>query len=165
MARGQRLRRRLLSVAVGAAGLGALLALIPRMQPVYAFDVVIAPLGLRAGSTVVLVLVGLTLIATARQLSRGKRAAWWVSVVLLAVAIVMAVVQRGHVGAALFGGILLVALIAYRRDFEARPDPPSVWRALWFALVWAVSVLALGMTALLAEGRRMTPEFHVGGAL
>ena len=108
--------------------------------------------GVAAGS---LVVAGALQILLSHALRRRKRRAWQAVVVILSVGLVLHFVHRpdlGDLAAWLpIDGLLLIALVAYRREFFARGDPTTRWRAL-FALV-GLGVASFGVGLLLIELR------------
>jgi lysyl-tRNA synthetase, class II len=73
---------------------------------------------------------GLLLLLLAHSLHRRKRRAWRAVVALLAVSIVLHVVKGFDYVEALITGLMLAALVVYRREFYALGDPRTRWRAL-----------------------------------
>jgi phosphatidylglycerol lysyltransferase len=94
---------------------------------------------------------GLALLQVSRNLARRKELAWWVATVALVAAFFSQVTaeefEPQHV---LVTGLLLVYMLAFRRQFNARSDPTTLRRALVTAPVLALAVVAYGYQGLRA---------------
>jgi len=60
---------------------------------------------------------------------------------------------------------MLVALVAYRRSFNAPVDPPSLLRLARFVPLYLITVLLFGVVALWTERARITPALDPVGVL
>jgi len=74
------------------------------------------------------VVVGFFLIMLSYGLARGKKHAWHVTVVLLALSSLLHVLRSGSVLATLVALLLTMLLGTLASFFRAKSDPPSVWR-------------------------------------
>lgn len=109
-------------------------------------------------------LVGLLLVMLSHALRRRKRRAWRAVVVLLAASLVLHVLKALGEGPVFLAHaalplLLLVPLVAFRREFYAVGDPTTRWRALRVFVVLVLVDVALGLLWLYA-GR-----FPVAGGL
>ena len=88
------------------------------------------PLAVRDGTRLATVLAGFALLLLARGLIRRKRAAWLLTIAVLAASSVVHVVKGLDYGEALLAAALLVWLVYLRPYFHARSDPPSIRQGL-----------------------------------
>ena len=88
--------------------------------------------------------IGIVLIVLARGLRRGKARAWVVALLLTSLAGAIHLLRGLQVEQAFLCLLLVVQLLAARRNFTARPDPLSLRRV--------VSVLVLGPPLAMALG-------------
>ena len=141
----------LLTAAMGV--LNIVLAVLP--SPVGGFEDIV-PTVVRQGSRFVLLLLGVTLIVTARSLTRGKRLGWFVAVAAVGLSAAAHTVKDVDLlGAATSSG-LLGTLLLTQPLFPARSDPPTAARGfLVFLLGFAAAVLygTLGLYFLDQEFR------------
>jgi lysyl-tRNA synthetase class 2 len=156
---------RSLGVLAGVGGAIMLLTLLPglhsRLGP---FGNPIGPVWFRVTGHLATMMTGLALLFLAGQLVRGKRRAWQVTTVLFAVGIVTNVLKGPHPISAAYCLAMSVALLRYRKLFQGRADPPSLFRLLRLAPIYVLSVLAVGFTSLGIERRHLgTPLTFAGG--
>jgi lysyl-tRNA synthetase class 2 len=81
------------------------------------------PYQAHVGALVVTAVAGVGLLVLATGLRRRKRRAWQVAVLLTALIATLQLVFRHAVVAPLVTAALFVALVWFRREFTARPDP------------------------------------------
>jgi lysyl-tRNA synthetase class 2 len=98
---------------------------------------------------------GILLILLARALRRRKRRAWRATVVLLAASTISHIAKGLDVEEAIIAFLLLLALVLYRRDFYAKGDPTTRWRALWYGLGLLAASIVIGMALLQFRVHRM----------
>ncbi len=92
------------------------------------------------------VIIGLLLLMLSHGLRRRKRRAWEGVVLLLAASVAVHAVTPGwHLISAAPAVVLLVILWLYRKEFYARGDPRTRWRALWALAGLAVADVAIGL--------------------
>ena len=91
--------------------------------------------------------LGLVLLVAARGLARRKRRAWQIACVVLC-GLVILHLQHGFGYGAIGTGLVAVALLARRSDFDARGDPEAHPRILLRALLFAVAIFGYGAAAL-----------------
>jgi len=119
---------------------------------------VVAPFGLRVASHIVSLLVGVMLLFLAGQLRRKKHRAWQVAVGLFAVSFVANVVRLDRPFAAAFSLLMVVLLILSRREFQAPPDPPTLFQFLRFVPLYIMSVAVFGLAFLFVQRHRISPD-------
>jgi lysyl-tRNA synthetase class 2 len=113
------------------------------------------PGALSHSATALTLIFGILLVLLARALRRRKRRAWRATVVLLAASMVSHVAKGLDVEEAIIAFLLLVALVLYRRDFYAKGDPTTRWRAVWYGAAMIVFSIVLGMILLQLRVHRM----------
>ncbi|MDO8188455.1 lysine--tRNA ligase [Conexibacter sp. JD483] len=119
----------------------------------------------RATTFVISVVLGVALIAVARQIARGKRRAWWIAIGLFGAATIVHVLKGPDPVAALANLAMLLAFVWYRHDFEAKGDPGSFVDALAFIPLYVGAVLVFGVVSLLTQANNVTPHLGAGGVL
>ena len=116
-------RARLLT-ALG--GILCLLALLPGVHHRLGIENLLGDVSLRVAGHIASMLVGVTLILLALQLARGKQRAWQAAVVLFALGAVVHVLKGPHPIMVAYTLGMLIALLATRDSFTARPDSGSL---------------------------------------
>ena len=112
--------------------------------------------GALSHSALALTLVfGIMLVLLARALRRRKRRAWRATVILLAASTVSHVVKGVDVEEAAIAFALLLTLVLYRRDFYAKGDPTTRWRAVWYGGLLIIGSIVLGLVLLQWRVSRM----------
>jgi lysyl-tRNA synthetase class 2 len=91
--------------------------------------------------------LGLALVVAARGLARRKRRAWQLAVVILLFLIALHLQHRFGYGA-IATGLVAVALLARRSDFDAPGDPEAHPRLALRALLFAAAIFAYAFVAL-----------------
>jgi len=85
---------------------------------------------------IALLITGVFMIVISSGLSKRKRRAWQISIVVIAASIVVGKEES------IFAGILLLILILFRNEFYAESDPTTRWRALGlFLQLFSISLL------------------------
>jgi lysyl-tRNA synthetase class 2 len=115
----------------------------------------VLPGALSHSAAALTLIFGILLILLARALRRRKRRAWRASVVLLAASTISHLAKGLDVEEAIVAFLLLVALVLYRRDFYAKGDPTTRWRALWYGLGLVAASIVIGMALLQFRVHRM----------
>ncbi|MET8983068.1 phosphatidylglycerol lysyltransferase domain-containing protein, partial [Streptomyces sp. NPDC004539] len=108
---------------------------------------------------------GILLLLLAHGLKRGKRRAWRAAVALLPAGAVAQFTYRHSPVGVIISVALLVALIVYRDQFDALPDPRSRWRALANFILMSAGSLALGMVIVSVHSERMLGDPSVADRL
>jgi lysyl-tRNA synthetase, class II len=131
---------------VAAAGLlGLLDAMLPDQR--HALIGTLAPERVHGVSTALVALLGFVLLIVARGLARRKRRAWQVAVALVCTLVFLHLQHRFGYGA-IATGLVAIALLARRSDFDAPGDPESQPRILVRALLFAGAIDAYGVVAI-----------------
>jgi lysyl-tRNA synthetase, class II len=119
--------------------------------------------GGRSAGLILSVAIGLGIIGVARGLSRGKRRAWGIAIVLFALAAVVHLVHGPDPISVLLSALMLLALIWFRTDFRAKGDPGSLTQAIVFVPVYLVFVFVFTSITLFAERAHITPDLSFWG--
>jgi lysyl-tRNA synthetase, class II len=158
---GRRRRERVRTIAstvvamLGVVGLVAATSRPFRLRIRALLDVLPSTVPPTAATTLVLASVGLLLMA--RGLRRGQRLAWWGTLVLLVVSVLLHLARGLGVEEAVFTAAGATWLATQRESFGVLPARAAVRRAL--VLGAAGGVLAIVMAALLTE---LLPEHGLG---
>jgi lysyl-tRNA synthetase, class II len=115
----------------------------------------VLPGALAHSAAALTLVVGILLVLLARALRRRKRRAWRATVVLLAASTVSHVIKGHDVAQSVIPFVLLLVLVLYRRDFYAKGDPTTRWRALWYGAGLLIGSIVLGMILLQLRTDRM----------
>jgi lysyl-tRNA synthetase class 2 len=121
----------------------------------------IAPGTLSNFTRVADVIIGLLLLMLSHGLRRRKRRAWQAVVVALAGSAAIHVIHL-RFGASAVTAALLIALVAYRRQFYAVGDPARRWRALWILAALLVADMVIGL-AFIAMSHRLAGGSSLAG--
>jgi lysylphosphatidylglycerol synthetase-like protein (DUF2156 family) len=142
--------RRLAAFGIAVLGIADLVsAVVPpqvrgRLHPLLGY----IPLGVSEAAGALVALAGVGLLAVARGVRRGQRAAWLVAVVLLAGTFVAHLIRHGDIDQSIAALCLVTLLWLTRKSFRARFDLPSM-RAGLITLGGGVLVIScLGATVL-----------------
>jgi len=152
-----------LSILVAGAGVVGVLATI---LPVHDRPLIerFAPGSVHPLAHALVAPLGVALVVVARGLARRKRRAWHVALALLA-PLALLHLLHGFGTPAAVTALTALALLARRRDFDARGDPDSRPRLLLEAGLWLAAVYAYGFTALWANRLMADRPFTAGFAL
>jgi lysyl-tRNA synthetase, class II len=119
--------------------------------------------GGRSAGLIASVAIGLGILAIARGLSRGKRRAWAVAVILFAAAAVVHLIHGPDPISVLLSVGMLGALIWFRQDFRAHGDPGSLLQAAVFVPVYLLFVFVFSSITLFAERDHISPGLTFWG--
>lgn len=119
--------------------------------------------GGRSAGLIASVAIGLGILAVARGLSRGKRRAWAIAVILFAAAAIVHLIHGPDPISVLLSVGMLGALIWFRQDFRAHGDPGSLLQAAVFVPVYLVFVFVFTSITLFAERAHVTPDLSFWG--
>jgi lysyl-tRNA synthetase class 2 len=116
---------------------------------------VLAPQSVAPFAEALVAPIGLVLLVVARGLARRKRRAWWVAITLLATSAYLHMLHGFAYGAIVIG-LLTLALVACRREFDAPGDPAAPPRiaaraALFLAVLYAYGAAAIWVNRLMAD--------------
>ena len=135
-----------LALAVAATGgLGVLDALLPERTDTLLAR--LAPERVHPLASALVAPLGFALLAVARGLARRRRPAYQLSVVLLLPLIALHVLHGFGYGA-VAAGLVLIALVARRQDFDAPGDPEARPRIAAAALLLGGGLYAYALAAL-----------------
>ncbi len=119
--------------------------------------------GGRSAGLIASVAIGLGILAVARGLSRGKRRAWAIAVILFAAAAIVHLIHGPDPISVLLSIAMLIALIWFRQDFRAQGDPGSLLQAAVFVPVYLAGVFVFTSITLFAERQHVTPDLTFWG--
>lgn len=129
------------ALAVGLLDIAG--AVFPRFRHTRMHELAaILPGGVTTLATAGSLMIGILLVLLAHALRRRKRRAWRAVVVLLPLSAALHLLRWHAAVPAVVSLVLLAVLLAHRREFYAKADPRTRWRALW-------SLLGLGTTSVL----------------
>ena len=154
---------RFIAVGVAASGLltlGSAAFAVLRGRLELLSDAV--PLIVRTNAASVAALAGLGMLVIAGGLARRQRRAWWIALGLLTVAgITHLLKDLDVVGSGVNLGMAVV-LVTVRREFDARPSPGSIRRALLLAPSMAGAAWLFGWVAIVVHGNDFAPPPTTG---
>ncbi|TMC81272.1 MAG: DUF2156 domain-containing protein, partial [Chloroflexi bacterium] len=130
-----------MGLLIGLSGVANMVsAIIPRLN----WDVLFGawPVDPHYAARKLIVISGFFLIMLSYGLIRGKRQAWSVAVVLLLLSASLYILNGGPVLTTIITLGLAALLVALRRFFRAKSDPPSVWRG-YVAFLAGLSIVTL----------------------
>jgi lysyl-tRNA synthetase, class II len=146
-------------------GVFCLLALLPGVHHRLGIENLVGDLSVRVAGHIASMLVGVTLILLAPQLARGKRRAWEAAVVLFGLGAVIHVVKGPHPIMVAYALAMLIALLATRDSFPARPDSGSLLTVVRFVPAYLAIAFGFGTVTLLFEQEHVVEELSPGGVL
>lgn len=150
---------RLASVLTALMGLiNVLSAVHPALLTPIAALAELSPIAMRESGRVTAVFTGFMLLLLARGLWRYKRAAWWLTLAILSVAIVAHLLQ-GDTTALTLAVFLVIYLLSQRSHFHALSDPPSVWQGMQVLVAAAFFTLAYGTVGFYVLARLQSESF------
>jgi len=148
---------------VAAVGLlGVLDAVLPDQRRALIGS--LAPERVHGVSTALVAPLGLALVVAARGLARRQRRAWQIAVALLGLLVALHLQHRFGYGA-IATGLVAVALLARRGDFDAPGDPEAHPRILLRAVAAAGAILVYGCAALWLNRVSADQPYTLGFAL
>jgi lysyl-tRNA synthetase class 2 len=125
----------------------------------------VVPGALTNASAAATLVVGILLLLLARALRHRKRRAWRAVVGLLAGSVALHVLKGLDVEEAVLAAALLIALVVWRDEFQAKGDPRTRWRAVGaFLGLFSVSV-GLGLLLVGLRHEELAGPFELGPAL
>ncbi len=119
--------------------------------------------GGRSAGLIASVAIGLGILAVARGLSRGKRRAWAIAVILFAAAAIVHLIHGPDPISVLLSAAMLGALIWFRQDFRAHGDPGSLLQAATFVPAYLLFVFVFSSITLFAERAHVSPGLSFWG--
>ncbi len=122
----------------------------------------------RAHAQTLTVVVGFFLIMLSYGLARGKKQAWRITLILLLLSIWLHILRGGSILATIIAVSLAALLISLFSFFQARSDPPAVWRG-YTALVLGLGVVIfdaiVGFLTLYNDFEPLIDRFGLDGAV
>jgi lysyl-tRNA synthetase class 2 len=160
--RGRRARGPMMFAWLVAAGglLGALDAVLPGQGATLAEKV--SPEAKQLAVALALP-VGLALVFVAPGLARGRHRAWQVAIVLLGLSATLHLLHADYGAAPV--GLLALALVARRNDFQGPGDPAAQPQVLSRGLLYAAVIAIYGVTAIWINRAAADKPFSIGFAL
>ena len=130
-----------LGLATGLAGIANMVAaIVPK--PNWDMLLGVWPVDTHHGAYKLTVIVGFFLLMLLHGLLRGKREAWCTTVILLLLSVFLHILCGGQVLVTIITGVVLTLLVVSSRSFQARSDPPSIWRG-YIALLAGLGIVTL----------------------
>jgi lysyl-tRNA synthetase class 2 len=99
-------------------------------------------------------LIGILLVLLAHALRRRKRRAWRMVCVLLPASAALHMLRWHQIGPSVVSLVLFVVMLVHRREFYAKADPRTRWRALLNLVVMGATSLGLGFLIVSAHPAR-----------
>ena len=121
--------------------------------------------GFRVTGHVVSLIVGIMLVFLAGQLGRRKHRAWQVAIVLFGISLIVNLARLDRFISIGFSAAMLVLLVVTSSEFQAPPDPPTLFQLFRFVPLYLASVVAYGAIYLFLVRNRTTPDLTVGRTL
>jgi lysyl-tRNA synthetase, class II len=156
---------RVLAWLTALGGVFCLLALLPGVHHRLGIENLVGDLSVRVAGHIASMLVGVTLILLAPQLARGKRRAWEAAVVLFGLGAVIHLLKGPHPIMIAYTLAMLIALLATRGSFPARPDSGSLLTVVRFVPAYLAIAFGFGTVTLLFEQEHVVEELTPGGVL
>ena len=145
-------------INVGSAVTPSLPERLDLLRGVFSFEI-------RAFSRLVAALSSFALLLLARGLAKRKRAAWWVTLVVLLVSIAAHLAKGLDYEQALLATLIVGLLLATRKRFVARADLPSVRQGLWVLASAFAFTLLYGTLGFFALDREFGARFGLFASL
>jgi lysylphosphatidylglycerol synthetase-like protein (DUF2156 family)/UDP-2,3-diacylglucosamine pyrophosphatase LpxH len=153
-ARRDRVRRKAAAAVVVVGLLGIVSALTPPLALRLRGLLELLPIELPEGAAAGLVVVGVAMLLLARGLRRGARAAWAVTLGMLATSAVLNLLKGIDVEETLLALGVAGWLVRHRAAFPVRPDARTLHRTTALAFATALGVLGLSTALVILTGQR-----------
>ncbi len=139
--RSRYLMRLTLALAAGVTGLINMLSII---SPKPNWDIVLSswPLDMHQGMPKLIVVCGFFLLMLFPGLIRGKHEAWCTAVIFLFLSTLFRLQDGSQAFMSIISGALVILLVVCSRFFQAKSDPPSIWRG-YLALLSGLGIVTL----------------------
>lgn len=112
-----------------------------------------------------LLVVGMSMLLLARGLARRSRLAWWGAAAALAVTVLLQVLLGPHRLGAVWAGLLMFPMVAWRPVFTAPPAAPSLRQGLLGLGRLAVGIPVYGLLGFFTLRHSFAGGFHATEAL
>src|SRR5947209_7960788 len=149
---------RIIAAAVAASGVITLLS--AAYSPASDLGVVwrSVPLPIRAGASSAAALSGAGIILIAGGLARRQRRAWWVATILLVVATFAHLLKDLDAPSAGVSLGMALVLVLTRSEFDAKPGPGTIRRAVLALPLLGAVVWGFGVIAILGHANTIRPH-------
>jgi len=127
-----------------AAGLTGLMNMLSIISPKPNWDILLGswPLDMHHGMPKLIVVCGFFLLMLFPGLMRGKHEAWCTAVIFLFLSTLFRLLDEGQVFMSIITGGLVMLFVVCSRFFQAKSDPPSIWRG-YLALLGGLGLVTL----------------------
>ena len=125
-------------------------------------ELLVRSFGFRVTGHVVSLITGIMLLFLAGQLGRRKHRAWQVALVLFGISLVVNLARLDRFASIAFSAGMVVLLIVTQREFQAPPDPPTLFQLFRFVPLYLLSVFAYGSVYVFLLRNRLSPQLTVG---
>ncbi|MCW2783728.1 MAG: hypothetical protein JWP74_245 [Marmoricola sp.] len=125
----------------------------------------IVPAAYPAAATTGGAAIGVVLLVLSRGLRRGKSRAWLVALLLTSVAAAIHLLRDLQAEQAFLCLLLIVLLVASRKNFTARPDPRSLRKVMGILVLGPLIGTALGWLWLAVDSNGQVPGTSSGDRL
>jgi phosphatidylglycerol lysyltransferase len=125
----------------------------------------IIPMQVRTGTRLATALAGFALVLLASGIWRGKRTAWLITLVTLAISMVAHIVKGFDIEEASLSVFLILGLIIFRRHFQARSDTPTIERGLRTLGIALAFTLLYGMIGFYYLDKHFSVQFNIWQAI
>ena len=160
--RRDRLVRRSLAVATGVVGVLDVVLAAERHPFVGIGRFRVAHRATIDGSRYVLLVSGLTLMTSSRQLWRGKHRAWQLALITLMASLVAHPIHNGDIVGVVPTAVLATFLVLTASRFTARSDPAKAIEGVVWLLLGELGVLIYGTAGLFLLDRDFAQENGLG---
>lgn len=159
------LRARVIGWLTALSGGLLVVSTLPRVPERLASAYRYVPLPLRVSGRVVTMLVGLLLLFLAGQLGRRKHRAWQVAVVLFSMNVAANLARLDRPLSAGLSAGMLILLVVSRHDFEAPPDPPTLFQFIRFLPLYFGAVFLYGLAFVFVQRDHVSPPPTLGNSV
>ncbi len=154
------------AILTGVTGLVNLISgIIPSLHDRMVVLESVLPLAVRHGARLAAVTAGLALLFLAIGLWRRKRAAWYLTLLALAVSLVSHLIKGLDYEEAALAALTGAWLVVLRSHYQTRSDPPSVRRGLVAAVVASGLALTYGAVGFYLLDRHFHVNFGFSAAV
>src|SRR5947209_2370808 len=130
-----------LALVTGLMGLVNMLSSV-FLKPSWDILLGTGPLDMHHGMHKLIAVCGFFLLMLFPGLRRGKHEAWCIAVIFLFLSTLFRLLDGGQVFVSVITGGLVTLLVVCSRFFQARSDPPSIWRG-YLALLAGLGIVTL----------------------
>ncbi len=124
-----------------------------------------SPLAVRYGGNLTVVLAGFALLLLASGLSRHKQTAWWITLLTLIISAFSHLLKGLDYEEASVALLLVIYLVAQRRQFRAHADPPTVAQGVRIVIAALIFTLCYGTVGFYLLDRHFHAQFGLSAAL